>query len=78
MASKPLPSPTLVLTDEGSSDSVDSPAIRALDMTEQNYEEQDAEAAAAMQGIQQDPSLKEESQPQNDEEPEDTFHIDLD
>lgn len=45
-------------------------------MTEQNYEEQAAEAAAAMQGIPQDPSQK-KPQPQGDVL-EDDFHIDLD
>ncbi|KAL9070524.1 MAG: hypothetical protein Q9161_004821 [Pseudevernia consocians] len=50
--------------------------VRALDMTEQNYEEQAAQAEAAMQGIQQAPS-RSDGQPEN-EELEDTFHIDLD
>ena len=45
-------------------------------MTEQNYEEQAAQAEAAMQGIQQAPS-RNQGQPEN-EELEDTFHIDLD
>ena len=49
--------------------------VRALDMTEQNYEEQAAEAEAAVQGTQQVPPKQ--GQPQNEEQ-EDTFHIDLD
>lgn len=46
-------------------------------MTEQNYEEQAAEAAAAMQGIQQSQPKKKPGQPQATEE-EDIFHINLD
>lgn len=75
MASKHSPIPESALTNEGSPDIVPS-AVRALDMAEQNYEEQAAEAEAATQGIQQDPPKK-QGQPQ-DKELEDTFHIDLD
>ena len=46
-------------------------------MTEQNYEDQAAEAEAAMQGIKQDPPAKNPGQPQG-EEPEDNFHVDID
>ncbi|KAF6238628.1 hypothetical protein HO173_003134 [Letharia columbiana] len=56
-------------------DTKPSSTVRALDMTEQNYEEQAAEAAASMQGIQQN-APEQQGRPQT-EEP-DTFHIDLD
>ena len=51
----------------------EDPPDRALDMTEQNYEEQAAEAAASTS------SGRQASQPQSDdeEELEDTFHVDL-
>lgn len=75
MASKPPPIPNLAQTDEDSPD-IEPSTVQALDMTEQNYEEQAAEAEAAMQGVQQDPSEK-KVQPQ-DEELEDPFHINLD
>ncbi len=45
-------------------------------MTEQNYEEQEAEAAAAMHGMEQAPQNN-DGQPQA-EELEDNFHVDLD
>ena len=54
--------------------------VEALDMTEQNYEEQAAEAAAAAatQGTPQ-ATATHASQPSNrNEELEDNFHIDLD
>lgn len=75
MATKAPHALDFALTDNGSP-GIRPSTVRALDMTEQNYEEQAAEAEAAMQGIQQDPS-KSETQPQN-EELEDTFHVDLD
>lgn len=58
-------------------DMIPSSTIRALDMTEQNYEDQAAEAEAAMQGIQQDPPAMNQGQLQG-EEPEDNFHVDID
>ena len=75
MASKRPPIPDLAQTDEDSPD-IEPSTARALDMTEQNYEEQAAEAEAAMQGVQQDPTEK-KAQPQDDEL-EDPFHINLD
>lgn len=75
MPSKAPPSPTFAPADKDPPDTEPS-TIRALDQSEQNYEEQEAEAAAAMHGIQQDPAKK-QSQPPTEEE-EDNFHIDLD
>ena len=47
-------------------------------MTEENYEEQAAEAEAALQsGVQQAP-LKQDGEPGAEEELEDTFHVNLD
>ena len=51
--------------------------VRNLDMTEQNYEEQAAEAEAARQNPQPAPPKK-DSEPAGEEELEDTFHINLD
>ena len=45
-------------------------------MTEQNYEEQAAEDAAGMQGI-QEVAPRNEGQPRYDEQ-EDNFHVNLD
>ena len=73
MISKPPPIPDMTLTGEDPPDYQPS-TIRALDMTDQNYEEQAAEAAS--RNMHQDPSKK-ESQPKG-EVLEDNFHIDLD
>ncbi len=52
--------------------------VRALDMTEQNYEEQDAEAAAAAASQGTPQAQASQSQDSSKEELEDNFHVDLD
>lgn len=75
MASESPPTSEMALTDEDPPDHEPS-TVRALDMTDQNYQEQAAEAAAALRNIQQNPSKK-KPQPKG-EVLEDNFHIDLD
>ncbi len=75
MAFQPPPNRDLASTNKEIADTEPS-TVRALDMTEQNYEEQEAEAAAAMHGMEQAPP-KNDGQPQA-EELEDNFHVDLD